>query len=100
MSQRTHEIGIRAAMGGSARDIAALIMKEGMRPVGLGMVVGLPAALALMPILKSQLVNVSPADGATLVVACVTLIVSGAIGCWIPSRRALRVDPMVALRHE
>jgi len=100
VSQRTHEIGIRTAMGGSARDIAALIMREGMLPVGLGLVVGLPAALALTPILKSQLVNVSPADGATLVVASVTLVVSGAIGCWLPSRRAIRVDPMVALRHE
>jgi putative ABC transport system permease protein len=100
VSQRTHEIGIRTAMGGSARDIVALIMREGMLPVGIGLVVGLPAALALTPILKSQLVNVSPADGATLVVASVTLVVSGAIGCWLPSRRAIRVDPMVALRHE
>ncbi len=83
-----------------ARDIVALVMKQGMLPVGIGLLVGLPGALAMTPILKSQPVNVSPADPATLAVASATLVVSAALGCWIPSRRTMRIDPMVALRHE
>ena len=100
VSQRTQEIGIRTAMGATARDILALVMKKGMLPVGIGLLVGLPAALAVTPILKSQLVNVSPTDPTSLIVASGTLIMSATLGCWIPARRAMRVDPVVALRHE
>jgi putative ABC transport system permease protein len=100
VSQRTQEIGIRTAMGATARDILALVMKQGMLPVGIGLLVGLPAALAVTPILKSQLVNVSPTDPTSLIVAGATLILSATLGCWIPARRAVRVDPVVALRHE
>jgi putative ABC transport system permease protein len=100
VSQRTQEIGIRTAMGATARDILALVMKQGMLPVGIGLLVGLPAALAVTPILKSQLVNVSPTDPTSLIVAAGTLILSATLGCWIPARRAVRVDPVVALRHE
>ena len=71
-----------------------------MLPVGTGLAIGLLAALAVTPILKSQLVQVSAADPITLVVASATLIVSAALGCWIPARRAAKVDPMVALRCE
>jgi putative ABC transport system permease protein len=100
VSQRTQEIGVRTAMGATARDILALVMKQGMLPVGIGLLVGLPAALVVTPILKSQLVNVSPTDPASLIVAAGTLILSATLGCWIPARRAVRVDPVVALRHE
>jgi putative ABC transport system permease protein len=100
LSQRTQEIGIRTAMGATARDILALVMKQGMLPVGIGLLVGLPAALAVTPVLKSQLVNVSPTDPITLFGASGVLIVSAILGCWIPARRAMRVDPVVALRHE
>ena len=100
VSQRTQEIGIRTAMGATARDILALVFKQGMLPVGIGLTIGLPAALAVTPLLKSQLVNVSPADPITLLVASGVLVVSATLGCWIPARRAMRVDPVVALRHE
>jgi putative ABC transport system permease protein len=100
VSQRTQEIGIRTAMGATARDILALVMKQGMLPVGLGLLLGLAAALGITPILKSQLVNVSPTDPTSLIVAAATLIVFATLGCWIPARRALRVDPVIALRHE
>lgn len=102
VSQRNaQEIGIRTAMGATPPgDILALVMKQGMLPVGIGLLVGLPAALAVTPILKSQLVHVSPADPTSLIVAAATLIVSATLGCWLPARRAMRVGPMVALRHE
>jgi putative ABC transport system permease protein len=100
VSQRTQEIGIRTAMGATARDVLALVFKQGMLPVGIGLAIGLPAALAVTPILKSQLVNVSPTDPVTFLVASAVLVLSAALGCWIPARRAMRVDPMVALRHE
>jgi putative ABC transport system permease protein len=100
VSQRTQEIGIRTAFGATRRDILALVMKQGLFPVGIGLLVGVPAALAVTPILKSQLVNVSPADPTSLIVAAGTLIFAATLGCWIPARRAVRVDPVVALRHE
>ena len=100
VSQRTQEIGIRSALGASAADILTLVMKEGMLPVSIGLLTGLIAALAVTPVLKSQLVNVSPTDPAALIAASATLIGAATLGCWIPARRAVRVDPVVALRHE
>jgi putative ABC transport system permease protein len=100
VSQRTQEIGIRTAMGATASDIRGLVFRQGMLPVGIGLTIGLPAALAVTRILKSQLVNVSPTDPITLFVASGFLVLAATLGCWIPARRAIRVDPVVALRHE
>jgi putative ABC transport system permease protein len=100
VGQQTQEIGIRTALGATARDILKLVVREGMLPVGIGLAVGLAASPAVNQILKSQLVHVSPADPITLVVASTTLILSAGLGCLIPARRAMRVDPVVALRHE
>jgi putative ABC transport system permease protein len=100
VSQRTQELGIRTAMGATARDILTLVMQQGMVPVGIGLLIGLPAALAVTPVLRSQLVIISPTDPTSLIVAATTLILSATLGCWIPARRAMRVDPMLALRHE
>jgi putative ABC transport system permease protein len=100
VSQRTQEIGVRTALGASARDILKLVVLQGMLPVGIGLAVGLAASLGVNQVLKSQLVNVSPSDPITLVVASACLILSAALGCLIPARRAMRVDPVVALRHE
>ena len=100
VSQRTQEIGIRTAMGATAADILRLVFKQGMLPVGIGLTIGLVAALAVTPVLKTQLVGVSPADPLTLVVASATLVASAALGCLVPARRAIRVDPVVALRHD
>lgn len=99
VSERIQEIGIRAAMGASPPEILGLIM-QGMWPVGIGLLVGLPTALAAMPVLKSQLVGVSAADPVSLTAAMGILVVVAALGCLIPARRAVRIDPVVALRRE
>jgi predicted permease len=100
VGQRTQEIGIRMAIGATARDILKLVFIQGMLPLGIGLTVGLAASLAVNQVLKSELVNVSPADPITLIVASASLILSATLGCLIPARRAMRVDPVVALRHD
>lgn len=97
---RTQEIGIRVAIGATDRDILTLVLMQGMLPLGIGLTIGLAASLAVAPILKSALVQVSPADPIALGVASATLILSAVVGCLIPARRAMRVDPVVALRHD
>jgi predicted permease len=100
LSQRTQEIGIRMAIGATARDILKLVFVQGMIPLGIGLAIGLAASLAVNRVLESMLVQISPFDPITLAVASAALIFSGALGCWIPARRAMRVDPVVALRNE
>jgi putative ABC transport system permease protein len=100
VSQRTQEIGIRMAVGATAHDILKLMFTQGMVPVGIGLTVGLAASFAITQVLKSELVQVSPTDPITLVAASAVLVFSAVLGCVIPARRAMRVDPVVALRHE
>lgn len=99
-SRRTQEIGIRMALGATARDIRTLLFLEGMLPAGFGLTIGLAASLAVNRILKSELVQVSPNDPITLVVALATLILAAMLGCLIPARRAMRIDPANAIRYE
>ena len=98
--QRTQEIGIRLAVGASTRDILRLVLMQGMLPLGIGLLVGLAGSLAVNQILKAVLVQVSPSDPVTLFAASATLLLSATLGCLIPIRRALRVDPVIALRYE
>jgi putative ABC transport system permease protein len=100
VSQRTQEIGIRMALGGTALDILKLVLKQGILQLGIGLAIGLAAAFAITPVLRSLLVQVSPADPITFIVASAALILSATLGCLIPARRAMRVDPVDALRHE
>jgi putative ABC transport system permease protein len=100
VSRRTQEIGIRMAIGASARDILKLVFLQGMLPLGIGLIIGLAASVAVNRLLKAELVQVSPFDPITLVVASVVLILAAILGCLIPARRATRVDPLIALRHE
>ncbi len=100
VSRRTQEIGIRMAVGATARDILSLVFRQGMLPLGIGLIIGLAASLAVDRVLTSELVGVSPSDPLTLIVAATVLILAAMLGCWIPARRAMRVDPMEALRHE
>ena len=100
VSQRTQEIGVRIAIGGTPRDILKLVFRQGMLPLAIGLTVGLAASFAVNRLLQSMLVQVSPADPITLVVASAVLILAGTLGCLIPARRAMRVDPVVALRNE
>ncbi len=100
VAQRTREVGIRVALGASARDVLRLVLRQGMTPVAIGLVIGLGVALLSTRVMASILYGVRPTDPATL--AAVTLVL-GAIGflaSWLPARRAMRVDPMIALRAE
>jgi putative ABC transport system permease protein len=100
VSRRTQEIGIRVAMGGTRRDIFSLVVKQGMRQVLGGLAVGLPLALLVTRGLSHGLVGVSSLDPATYAGVALVLGFAGLLGCAIPARRAIRVDPLAALRHE
>jgi predicted permease len=100
VSRRTQEIGIRMAIGGTRRDIFALVVKQGMRQVLGGFAAGLPLAMLVTRGLSHGLVGVSPSDPATYAGVAVVLGAAGLLGCAIPARRAVRVDPLAALRHE
>jgi putative ABC transport system permease protein len=100
VSQRTQEIGIRMAIGGTPRDILKLVFRQGMLPLAIGLAIGLTASFAVNRLLQSMLVGVSPSDPFTLVAASATLSLAAVLGCLIPARRAMRVDPVVALRNE
>jgi putative ABC transport system permease protein len=100
VSQRTREIGLRIALGGSRCDILWLALAQGMWPVAIGLALGLLAAVGLTRGLRSALVGVSPADPITFAGVIVLLALIGVLGCAVPARRALRVDPVIALRYE
>lgn len=100
VSRRTQEIGIRMAMGGTRRDIFGLVVKQGMRQVLGGFAAGIPLAILVTRGLSHGLVGVSPSDPATYAGVAIVLGLAGFLGCAIPARRAIRVDPLAALRHE
>jgi putative ABC transport system permease protein len=100
VAQRTHEIGVRVAVGAAKADILQLILKEGMGITIVGVGIGLVGTLAVSSILKSQLFGVSATDPLTLVGVVFTLALVALPACYVPARRATRVDPMVALRYE
>jgi predicted permease len=100
VSQRTREIGVRIAIGAMARDINRMVVREGLRPVALGLALGVTGAFAVNRLLQSQLVGVSPYDPLTMAGAPVVLLVVALLACQFPARRAMRVDPVIALRHE
>jgi len=99
-SRRTHEIGIRVALGAGSRVVLRLIMGEGLILTLVGASIGLLGAFGLMRFLSSMLYGVRSSDPATFAVVPLVLIGVALFACYIPARRAMRVDPMVALRHE
>ena len=99
-SQRTREIGIRLALGATSRDILRLIWKQGIRLVIIGVAVGAIAAWSLARAMAHMLAGISPGDPVTYIAVTILMSAVGLLACWIPARRAMRVDPMVALRYE
>jgi len=98
--QRTAEIGVRLALGAGTREILGLVVRQGMRPVMVGIVIGLAGSLAMTRYLESLLFGVTPTDTATLVVVPMALTCAAVIACYLPALRAVRVDPLVALRDD
>ena len=100
VTQRTHEIGIRMAMGAEWGDVLGLILRQGLRLTLAGVALGVGGAWGLTRFLSSFLYGVRPIDPATFVLVSLLLVTVSILACCIPARRAMKVDPMVALRHE
>jgi putative ABC transport system permease protein len=98
--QRTQELGIRLALGAQRRDVLKLVLAQGLKLTLLGVGLGLLAALALTKWLEALLFNVRPTDPLTFTVIAVVLVLVALVACWVPARRAAKVDPLVALRHD
>jgi len=100
VAQRTREIGVRMALGATAREVLAMVLKQGALTGIAGIALGLLGAFVVTRWLQSQLFEVSPTDPLTLVAVSVLLILVSLAACWIPARRATRIDPVIALRCE
>jgi putative ABC transport system permease protein len=97
---RTKELAIRQALGAQARDLTALVVRQGMSLVLVGIAIGLGVALALTRLMKTLLFGVSATDPLTFTVITLLLAFVALLACWIPARRAAKVDPITALRFE
>jgi putative ABC transport system permease protein len=99
-AQRTQEIGIRMALGAEPRDILSMVMRQSTIVVGAGLLVGLAVALIGTSAIANFIVGIKPTDPATFITVAGALTFVALIACWIPARRATKVNPIVALRHD
>ena len=100
VNQRTREIGMRMALGAQQQNVLALIIRQGMRPAFVGVSVGMVGAFGLMRLLAGQLYEIKPTDPATFGIVALGLLFVSLAACYIPARRAAKIDPMAALRTE
>lgn len=100
VSRRTHEIGVRMAVGAQARDVLRMVLREALAVVLIGILVGIPAAIGMGRIISAQLFGLSPRDSVTLALSTLILLAAAVIASYWPARRAAKTNPMIALRHE
>jgi putative ABC transport system permease protein len=100
VSEQTHEIGIRLALGAQKRNILSAVLRQGLQLAITGAVVGIVGAMIVARLMAGLLYGVRPTDPLTFGAVALLLIAVALFACYLPARRALRVDPMVALRHE
>jgi putative ABC transport system permease protein len=100
ISLRTHEFGIRSALGATKRDLLELVLRQGLYLTLIGLVAGIILSLGLTRLLRSLLFGVSPTDVVTFAAVIMLLVITAVLACFIPARSAANVDPMTALRYE
>jgi putative ABC transport system permease protein len=100
VARRTSEIGIRMALGAHPSKVSMFVLRQGIRPVIYGLIVGMPAALGVGQLIRSFLFGTEPRDPAAIAAVAILLLIVAALACWAPARRASRISPIAALRHE
>jgi putative ABC transport system permease protein len=100
VSQQTHEMGLRLALGAEASDVLGLVIRYGLKLVAAGLAIGIVGAAALTGLVEGLLFGVSPSDPLAHAIVIIILTLVAVAACWLPARRAARVDPVVALRYE
>ena len=100
VSQRTHELGVRMALGATSARVMAMVMRQGMTLVVAGLAVGVVGAFALTQLMSALLFSIEPTDPLTFLAVALVLIAVAAVSCFLPARRVTAIDPMIALRSE